>query len=95
MVGPVGTVDAARLILETEQPDLARLDYCLADSSTEPLLPELRQRGIPMCVLSGYAREQLPQAYADCQLVEKPFHIRQLLDTIDSMGWRGTGSSTS
>ena len=92
-MGPVGTVDAARLILETEQPDLARLDYRLADSTMEPLLPGLRQRGMPMCVFCGYAREQLPQAYANCQLVEKPFYIRQLLDAINSMGWRGTGSS--
>ncbi|MEO7050072.1 MAG: response regulator [Rhodanobacter sp.] len=95
VLGPVATVDAARLILETERPDLALLDYRLANSTTEPLLPELRQRGIPMCVLSGYGREQLPEAYADCQLVEKPFYIRQLLDTINSMGLRGTGSSLS
>ncbi|MEO8777544.1 MAG: response regulator [Rhodanobacter sp.] len=88
VVGPVSTVDAARRILETEHPDLALLDYRLADSTTEPLLPVLRERGIPMCVLSGYGRDQLPDAYADCHLVEKPFYIGQLLETIGRMGLR-------
>lgn len=95
VMGPVSTVKAALRILETEQPDLALLDYRLADSTTEPLLPELRQRGIPVCVLSGYGRDQLPEAYADCQLVEKPFYIRQLIDTIGRMGLRRRGDSAS
>jgi DNA-binding response OmpR family regulator len=89
VVGPVSTVAAAREILETEKPDLALLDYRLAGSTTEPLLPELRRRGIPVCVLSGYGRGQLPDAYADCHLVEKPFYMRDLLDAISRMALRG------
>jgi DNA-binding response OmpR family regulator len=95
VLGPVSTVDAARRILETEEPDLVLLDYRLANSTTEPLLPELHQRGIAVCVLSGYGREQLPEAYADCHLVKKPFYIRELLDTITGMNLLGKGRSLS
>lgn len=89
VLGPVSTVAAALRILQTEQPDLALIDYRLADSTTEPLLPEFRKRSIPVCVLSGYGREQLPEAYADCHVLEKPFSARELVQTINRMGSSG------
>jgi DNA-binding response OmpR family regulator len=85
VLGPVATVDAARAALEHAQPDLALIDYRLADSTTEPLLPDLRQRHIPACVLTGYSRDQLPESYADCHVLEKPFRMRALLEAIDVM----------
>lgn len=87
LLGPVATVDAAREALETAQPDLALIDYRLADSTTEPLLPDLRERGIPICVLTGYSRDQLPPAYAGCHVLEKPFRMRALIEAIETMRW--------
>lgn len=85
VLGPTATVAEARNALETAQPDLALIDYRLADSTTEPLLPVLHERSIPVCVLSGYSRDQLPAAYQDCHLLEKPFRMRALIDTIETM----------
>jgi DNA-binding response OmpR family regulator len=88
LLGPVPTVLAAREALESAQPDLALIDYRLADSTTEALLPELRDRDIPVCVLTGYSRDQLPAAYAGCHVLEKPFRMRALMETIENMRWR-------
>lgn len=85
VVGPAATLAAARDELNAHQPDLALLDYRVADSTTESLLPELRKRGIPACILTGYSSDQLPPAHADCQVLEKPFTMRALIETINLM----------
>ncbi|MEO8746131.1 MAG: response regulator [Rhodanobacter sp.] len=85
LLGPTATVDGALKALETAQPDLALIDYRLADSTTEPLLPVLRERGIPVCVLTGYSRNQLPQAYRHCHVLEKPFRMAALMEALEIM----------
>lgn len=85
VLGPVTTVGAAYMALASAQPDLALIDYRLADSTTEPLLSDLRERGIPTCVLTGYSREQLPEGYAHLYVLEKPFSMHALLEAIDAM----------
>jgi hypothetical protein len=43
------------------------------------------QRGIPVCVLTGFGREQLPPSYAHRTILEKPFglaHLMRVLATI-------------
>lgn len=85
VLGPVATVRAARQALDHAEPDLALIDYRLADSTTESLLPDLRERGIPTCVLTGYSRAQLPETYAHCDVLEKPFRMHALLEAIDAM----------
>ena len=88
VLGPAASVAEAQTVLETSQPDLALIDYRLADSTTEPLLPVLRDRAIPICVLTGYSRHQLPAAYADCHVLEKPFRMRALVDMVEQMRLR-------
>lgn len=85
VLGPAATVDEACKALETAQPDLALIDYRLANSTTEPLLPVLRERGIPVCVLTGYSPDQLPAAYGDCHVLEKPFRMSALMTTVETM----------
>lgn len=85
VLGPAATVRDARAAMESAQPDLALIDYRLADSTTEPLLPDLYECGIPSCVLTGYSREQLPESYSHCHVLEKPFRMGALLEAIDAM----------
>jgi CheY-like chemotaxis protein len=86
VLGPVATVPAAIGLLRTSQPDLALIDYRLAKTTTETLLPSLKSRHIPVCVLTGYGASQLPAAYAGLTVLEKPFRIKTLLATLNQIG---------
>ena len=92
ILGPVATVEEAQALLQNERPDMALLDYRLARTTTESLLPVLAKQGIPVCVLSGYGRAQLPGAYDDCALLEKPFRAATLLAALQDMDDRPSPS---
>lgn len=83
--GPAATVEDAEALLQNERPDMALLDYRLARSTTEPLLPLLAQQHVPVCVLSGYGRQQLPTTYNECALLEKPFRKDALLAALQAL----------
>ncbi|MDQ6647393.1 MAG: response regulator [Pseudomonadota bacterium] len=79
ILGPVATVDEALTLLATSRPDMALIDYRLASTTTEALLQPLQELRVPVCVLTGYSRQQLPAGYADCAMLEKPFRMKELL----------------
>jgi CheY-like chemotaxis protein len=85
VLGPVATVDEALALLQQAKPDLAVIDYRLARTTTEALLPELTERNIPVCVLTGYNASQLPPAYAGHTILEKPFRLATLLEALDGI----------
>lgn len=85
VIGPVATIEEALAMLETTSPDAALLDYRIGGSTTESLLPILQERAIPVCVLTGYGREALPEAYRHCLFLEKPFNLRTLLDKLQEL----------
>jgi DNA-binding response OmpR family regulator len=79
VVEPVSTVEDALAVLESVRPDVALLDYRLNGSTTEPLLSVLQERQIPVCMLTGYGRDALPQRYQKYPVLEKPFSLGELL----------------
>jgi response regulator RpfG family c-di-GMP phosphodiesterase len=86
ILGPVPTVSAAMELLEQSPcPDLAVIDYRLANSTTEALLSPLKERHIPVCVLTGYAPSQLPPAYAHLTVLEKAFRLNALITALDHL----------
>ena len=85
ILGPAATIGEAEALLDEHRPDIALIDYRLANTTTEPLLPRLEAGAIPVCVLSGYARDQLPAAYGRHMLLEKPFSRQQLMNTLQSL----------
>lgn len=85
LLGPVATVEGAMALLENTRPDMALLDYRLGHTTTEPLVSILAEQQVPVCVLSGYGRQQLPAAYDKCALLEKPFRISALLAAVAAM----------
>ena len=85
VLGPVATVPDAIDLLQTSQPDAALIDYRLAATTTEALLPSLESRHIPVCVLTGYNPNQLPAAYARCTVLEKPFRINMLMAVMNQI----------
>jgi DNA-binding response OmpR family regulator len=79
VIDPVSTVEDALVVLETVRPDVALLDYRLGGSTTEPLLSVLQERQVPVCMLTGYGRDALPERYRKYPVLEKPFGLNDLL----------------
>ena len=72
VVGIAGTVpEALRMIAEIGC-DGVLLDVNLHHVSSEPVAVELRRRGIPFVVLSGYRKEQETGAYSGAPHLTKP-----------------------
>jgi DNA-binding NtrC family response regulator len=82
VLGPVATLEDAHELLEASNPDFALIDYQLAAATTEDLLASLNARHIPTCVLTGVHADELPEAYAECAVLQKPFHLEALLDAL-------------
>lgn len=88
VLGPAATVAEAADLLTRTRPDVALIDYRLATTTTEALLPLLRERDVPVCVLTGYGAGQLPPAYAGYAVLEKPFPMQALVSMIEDLGKR-------
>ena len=85
VLGPASTVQEALALLETRQPDVALLDYRLGGSTTESLLPLMQSRQIPVCMLTGYGRDALPERYRQYRVLEKPFSLDELLKELNRL----------
>ena len=85
VLGPASTVQEALALLETRQPDVALLDYRLGGSTTESLLPLMQSRQIPVCMLTGYGRDALPEHYRQYRVLEKPFSLDELLKELNRL----------
>jgi DNA-binding response OmpR family regulator len=60
VVGPAGIVAEALKLVSTEGCDAAILDVNLGGGTSAPIADELRERGTPFLVLSGYTRTIIP-----------------------------------
>ncbi|MDF0697139.1 response regulator [Rhizobium sp. MC63] len=58
--------------------DLAVLDVNLAGQPSFPVAEILRKRGIPFMFSTGYGSASLPQEYAGCPVISKPFSAEDL-----------------
>jgi DNA-binding NtrC family response regulator len=82
VLGPVATLEEAHALLNTSSPDVALIDYRLAATTTEDLLASLHARHVPTCVLTGASPDELPPAYADCPVLQKPYRLDTLLHAL-------------
>jgi CheY-like chemotaxis protein len=76
VVGPVSTVAAATELLQRSQVEGAVLDIKLGHESSAAVADDLRARGVPVVVTTGYAEEMLPQSLADAPRLAKPYTKR-------------------
>jgi CheY-like chemotaxis protein len=79
----VGTVQSAKLALETLVPDLVVLDLTLARGEPNFEVADiLAARGIPFVFASGHTPDVLPDRHRDRPFVTKPFSPEDLEDGI-------------
>lgn len=76
-------IKAARLsrcleLAESAEIDLAILDINLAGEDSFPAAAALRRRGIPFMFSSGYGDQDLPEAWRNERMLQKPYDTKQL-----------------
>jgi DNA-binding response OmpR family regulator len=75
----------AQKALSASAPEVAVLDSNLRGNSAEDIACELRARGIPFLVLSGYSRRQLEGSLARAPFLGKPFRPADLVNALRGM----------
>ena len=81
----VASPEGASALLVTDRPDVVVLDVVLRDRSCAALARELRRRGIPVVVHSGYAASEAPDGLGDVPWLEKPADMPTLLAAVSAV----------
>ncbi|HUI20878.1 MAG TPA: response regulator [Methylocella sp.] len=74
----MASISSALEFLGGAQPDFTILDINLNGTRSYPVAALLKSRKIPFVFVSGYDAATLDLAYADVQLLQKPFRIGDL-----------------
>lgn len=78
VVSIVSDLDQAQEALHRHRPDFVVLDAELKGRSAAGFAQDLRRRGVPFVVVSGYSSAQC-EWLADVVLLRKPFEVDRLL----------------
>jgi DNA-binding response OmpR family regulator len=83
-------IKAARLakcleLAESATIDMAILDINLAGEESFPVAVVLRRRGIPFVFSSGYGGQDLPEAWRNERVLQKPYDSRQLTEALTAL----------
>ena len=83
-------VKAARLakcmqLAESAPIDLAILDINLAGEESFPVATVLRRRGIPFVFSSGYGGDDIPEAWRNETVLQKPYDARELTAALTAL----------
>jgi two-component SAPR family response regulator len=86
VLGPLSTLDTALALLDQEK-DLAGavLDIRVRGAAVYPLAEALQRRSVPFMFVSGYQREDLPDAFRHIQYLAKPVAAGQVTRALQSM----------
>ena len=80
VLGPATTVAEALRLLSGQTPDVALLDLNLHGELATPVAEHLQARGVPLVVVSAYARPgQMVAAVDGAPVVGKPVDERRLI----------------
>ncbi len=82
VVGPFRTCAGASAWLERNTPDIATIDYQLADGPCTDLAAELRRRGVPFVLLTGLPPEDMPEPFRGAPMFQKPSSLDKLSETL-------------
>jgi DNA-binding NtrC family response regulator len=79
------TLDDARRNLEAENVGVVLLDMHIGNERGETLLYELKERGVPVIVVTGSAELDSDWSHAADAVLGKPFEIDALLSAVRSL----------
>jgi DNA-binding response OmpR family regulator len=92
VIGPASTIQEARSMVQTEQVDAAVIDFNLHGQSADPLIADLRARGIKTVVITGYECVSQLDLKA-VTVLKKPVHPKALLKALKSADTAGRPST--
>ena len=64
--------------LRDHRPDVAILDFSLADGKAEPVARRLNELAAPFCVISGFTKSAADPLFDGVEWLDKPFSQEQL-----------------
>ena len=81
-VGPAANMAAALQLAGEEPLDAAIVDINIRGGKAFPVLKILSERGVPFLLASGYADWSMPEEWADCPRLAKPYSPALLRDSL-------------
>lgn len=85
VIGPVGSLDEAEVLVSEGKFDCAILDINLRGEMAFPIADRLESKGIPFIVASGYNSAAIPDRFLAVPRVEKPFNPREVIAAIPNL----------
>lgn len=84
VIGPAPSVQSALDLLAAHDPQVALLDYRLANDETcEPVVQALADRGIPYVLATGMDIARLPDSFRLAVLLRKPYLAAELAKALE------------
>ena len=90
VAGPAATIAEAESLLAQRLPDVALLDFHLRGGErSDGLVAQLRQRGVPVILLTGSFEFPAPSSLIGTTILEKPVSEAQLLAHLGAIATQG------
>ena len=91
VAGPVASAEDASAIIDGDRVDGAVLDVHLQSGPCFMLAEALMRRRIPVVLITGYARSDIPQSLVNLPTFTKPFSVETLVQCLADCCRRGAG----
>jgi PAS domain S-box-containing protein len=93
VVGPVGRLARAKVLVAEAECDAALLDANLAGERVDELAMQLARKGVPFAFVTGYGRDALPAGFRERMVLAKPFSQERLLAVVELLIERDAGAA--
>ncbi|WP_214606847.1 response regulator [Palleronia pelagia] len=88
VLGPAGTLERAAELLKVERPAAAVLDVNLGGERSLDLARQLRDDGVAVMFLTGYAPGVIPDELSGCLVLPKPIDLDAMVRALSELAPR-------
>ena len=85
VVGPVGTVREALVLLKELQVDVAVVDFQLEDGNSGPLADALNANGVPFAISTDAGEGEISSLFPHTPILSKPYNPDELSRVVNSL----------